>query len=168
MLKFIASRTSVRDYAEKPIEREKLDDILQAAVLAPSAKNCQPWRFVVVQKDKELLHDISDLVRRSTFVRTADCLVCVFLDKDNGFEYVKDCQTMGACIENMLLAASSLGIGACWIGEILEKQIELKNILRLPVERYDLMAVVSLGYPQKAVAVRTPRIPLEECVLAYK
>ncbi len=162
------TRTSVRLYKKQPIEQEKLDEILQSAILAPSAKNFQPWRFVVVQQDKELINSISSLVKRSTFMKIADCLICVFLDKDNAFDYTKDCQSIGACIENMLLTATSLGIGSCWIGEILDRQTEVKELLQVDNDRYDLMAIISLGYPLRTSATRTPRKPLSECVIAYK
>lgn len=61
----ISSRLSVRIYKQRPIEQEKLDAILQSAILAPSAKNIQPWRFVVVQQDKVLINSISSLVKHS-------------------------------------------------------------------------------------------------------
>ena len=107
-------------------------------------------------------------MQHSKFMRNADCLICVFLDKDSGYDYVKDCQSIGACIENMLLAASSLGIGSCWIGEILERQTEVKELLQIDKDRYDLMAIISLGYPLRESNARTPRKPLSECVIAYK
>ena len=162
------SRTSVRLYRKQSIEQDKLDLIFQSAILAPSAKNIQPWRFVVVQQDKQLIHNIADLTQRSTFIKTADCLICVFLDKDSAFDRTKDCQTMGACIENMLLTATLLGIGSCWIGEILERQTEVKELLQIDKDRYDLMAIISLGYPLRESNARTPRKPLSECVIAYK
>ena len=138
MSKSIQSRTSVRLYKMQPIEQDNLDLILQSAILAPSAKNLQPWRFVVVQQDKALINNISSLVKHSTFMKTADCLICVFLDKDNAFDYTKDCQSIGACIENMLLAATSLGIGSCRIGEILDRQTEVKELLQVDKDRADV------------------------------
>lgn len=164
----IQTRISVRLYKQQPIEQEKIDAILQAAILAPSAKNFQPWRFVVVQQDKALIQGIADLMQHSKFVRNADCLICVFLDKDNGFDYVKDCQSIGACIQNMLLTATSLGIGSCWIGEILDRQAEVKELLQVDSNRYDLMAIISLGYPLRQSVAKTPRKPLSECVISYK
>lgn len=164
----IQSRTSVRLYKNQTISREDIDAILQSAILAPSAKNFQPWRFVVVQQDKESILSIADLMKRSTFIKNADCLVCVFLDKNNAFDYAKDCQSIGACIENMLLTATSLGIGSCWIGEILDRQTEVKDLLQVDNDRYELMAIISLGYPLRASAARTPRKSLSECVIAYK
>ncbi|MDE7164130.1 MAG: nitroreductase family protein [Clostridiales bacterium] len=166
--KLIRERASVRIYKQQQIEQEKLDCILQSALLAPSAKNCQPWRFVVAQKDKVLIKSIADLMQHSKFVRNADCLVCVFLDKDKGFDYVKDCQSIGACIENMLLTATSLGIGSCWIGEILNRQTEVKELLQVDKDRYELMAIISLGYPLRNSKTKTPRKLLSECVISYK
>lgn len=164
----IQFRTSVRLYKNQTISREDVDSIVQSAILAPSAKNIQPWRFVVVQQEKVLINSISSLVKHSTFMKTADCLICVFLDKDSAFDRTKDCQSIGACIENMLLAATSLGIGSCWIGEILERQTEVKELLQIDKDRYDLMAIISLGYPLRPNATVTPRKPLSECVIAYK
>lgn len=168
MLDLIKTRESIRLYKKSIIEQDKLDSILQCAILAPSAKNIQPWRFVVVQQDKALIRDIAGLMQRSTFIITADCLICVFLDKDSAFDRTKDCQSIGACIENMLLTATSLGIGSCWIGEILDRQTEVKELLQVDNDRYDLMAIISLGYPLRTSATRTPRKPLSECVIAYK
>lgn len=168
MLKSIQTRTSVRLYKKQSIEQEKLDAILQSSILAPSAKNIQPWRFVVVQQDKVLINGISSLVKHSTFMKTADCLICVFLDRDSAFDRTKDCQSIGACIENMLLTATSLGIGSCWIGEILDRQTEVKELLQVDNDRYDLMAIISFGYPLRTSATRAPRKPLSECVIAYK
>ncbi len=168
MLKDIQTRTSVRLYKQQPIEQDKLDIILQSGILAPSAKNVQPWRFFVVQQDKELINSLSNLVKHSIFMKTADCLICVFLDKDYAFDHTKDCQSIGACIENMLLTATSLGIGSCWIGEILDRQIEVKELLQVDKDRYDLMAIISLGYPLRKNSARTQRKPLSECMLGYK
>ena len=168
MQNIIQTRTSIRLYNPQPISQENIDTILRSAILAPSAKNIQPWRFVVVQQDKSLIQALSALTQRSTFIKTADCLICVFLDKDNAFDYTKDCQSIGACIENMLLTATSLGIGSCWIGEILDRQSEVKDLLQVEQPRYDLMAIVSLGYPFREPKTKTPRKPLSECVLGYK
>ena len=168
MLNSIQTRTSVRLYKQQPIEREKLDAILQSAILAPSGKNGQPWRFVIVQRDKTLIRDIADLMQHSGFAGTADCLICVFLDKEKSYDYVKDCQAIGACIENMLLTATSLGIGSCWIGEILGRQTEVKELLQVDNSCYDLMSVVALGYPLRANNARAPRKPLAECIISYK
>ncbi len=121
-----------------------------------------------MQQDKELIQSISDLMQRSTFIKTADCLICVFLDKEQAFDQVKDCQSIGACKENMLLAATSLGIGSCWIGEILDNQTEVKTLLGVDQSRYDLMAIISLGYPLRESKTKTPRKPLSGCVFAYK
>ena len=159
---------SIRLFKQQHIAKDDLDSILQSAILAPSGKNSQPWRFVVVQQDKALINSIADLMQHSRFARTADCLICVFLDKENSYDYVKDCQAIGACIENMLLTATALGIGSCWIGEILNRQDEVKELLQVDKDRYDLMAIVSLGYPLRESKTKTSRKPLSECVISYK
>jgi nitroreductase len=70
----------------------------------------------------------------------------VFVDKEAMYHAVKDYQAMGACIQNMLLAAHALGLGAVWLGEILNNAGKVRELLELP-ESLDLMAVVAIGHP---------------------
>ncbi len=163
----ILGRRSVRAYKAKRIEEEKINKILQAGIRAPSGKNGQPWCFAVVQEDKMQLRKIAEYTVNKSFVCTADCLICVFLDKENSYDYMKDCQAIGACIENLLLAATDSGFGSCWIGEILKHEKEIKGLLELS-DRYDLMAVIALGYPASKKGVLTPRKPLDETMLLRK
>lgn len=163
MIESIRQRRSVRAYTDRPIEWDKIEQILQAGMCAPSGKNGQPWRFAVVQNDKSLLQKIADCTVY-TFVRTAACLICVFMDKTESYHYVKDCQAVGACIENMLLTVTELGLGACWIGEILNRDIAVKQLLGVD-NRYDLMAVIALGYPQTDRAPQRVRKSAQDCIL---
>jgi nitroreductase len=74
-------------------------------------------------------------------------LIAVYLNKDDMYDAVKDHQSAGACIQNILLAAEALGLGAVWLGQILKNKIEVNRILEL-ADNFDLMAVIALGYPQ--------------------
>ena len=167
MIREIERRHSVRNYIAEPIESEKIKEILQSGIYAPSGKNGQPWRFAVVQDNKELLCKIADCTIYKSFVSQADCLIVVFMDKTESYHYIKDCQAIGACIQNMLLAAEEIDLGACWIGEILNRDISVKNLLGIS-NRYELMAVIALGRKGGEKESRTPRKPLEEAVLFYR
>jgi nitroreductase len=146
VLKCIINRNSCRNFLEQFVKKTDIETILNAGLHAPSGKNGQPWKFIVVQKDKVLLKKISALTVYDSFVKTADTLIVVFLDKTRSYHYIKDCQAIGACIQNMLLQATKLGIGTCWIGEILNRDIFVKKLLNID-NSLDLMAVVALGYP---------------------
>lgn len=165
VLECINQRKSVRNYLGGEIKREIINDILDAGRLAPSGKNGQPWRFYVIQNDKALLRRIAEQTVYFPSVVYADCLILVFLDKVKSYHYLKDTQAIGACIENMLLAAEELGIGACWNGEILRNAERVKEILSLG-KRYDFMSMIILGYPG-CESVKSSRIPLEEVLLDY-
>lgn len=77
----IGQRRSVRSFTKVQIERDKIDAILEAGALAPSGKNGQPWRFFVVQREKDLLRRIAEQTVYQAWVSEADCLILVFLDQ---------------------------------------------------------------------------------------
>ena len=76
----------------------------------------------------------------------ANALIAVYLSKEEMYDAVKDHQSAGACLQNMLLAAEALGLGAVWLGQILKNKAEVNRILGL-ADNFDLMAVVVLGHP---------------------
>ena len=159
----IASRRSIRQYETRRIEEEKIEGILYAGLQAPSGKNGQPWKFIIVQDNKQLLQKISRCTIYADFVGTADTLILVFLEKSASYHYVKDVQAIGACIENMLLQATAYGLGSCWIGEILNKEQQVKELLDLDTD-LELMAMITLGYPRDNTP--SPRKKtLSDCVI---
>lgn len=166
VLDCIGRRRSVRLFAKVQIARNKIDTILESGTLAPSGKNGQPWRFFVVQREKDLLRRIAEQTVYQAWVSEADCLILVFLDREKSYHEIKDALAVGACMENMLLAAEELGIGACWNGEILRNAEEVRKMCTL-AERYQLMALLVLGYAKEKPQERTPRLPLPEVVLSY-
>ncbi len=159
----ISNRTSVRSYLREPIEKEKIQAVLRAGIRAPSGKNGQPWRFVILQEDKNLFEKAAALAT-AEFISKADCLIFVFLDKEQSYDYIKDSQAIGACIQNMLLAAEATGLGACWIGELNGKKAEIGELLGIG-ERYDLAAAITLGYPAAQRKLLSRRKPLSEVIL---
>ena len=162
----IQARRSCRGFKAEQLLEEYIRLILEAGTKAPSGKNGQPWRFIVIHKDKELLKKLSALTAYNSFVSQADCLIVVYLDKTQSYDYIKDVQAIGACIENMLLQAAALGIGSCWIGEILNKAKEANTLLEINTERYEFMAVVAFGYPNDRT-MQPRKKTLEDCFISY-
>jgi nitroreductase len=142
----IRSRRSIRHYSDEPVKEEDLRVILEAGRWAPSGLNNQPWRFVVV-RDPEVKNEIGEQTRYREIVRGAPVVIVVFLDNDTSYDRVKDCQGIGACLQNMWLATHALGLGGVWLGEILKNKEKVAEILTAP-ESYELMAVLAVGHPK--------------------
>lgn len=141
----IKSRRSVRDFTGGDVDDGTLEDIIDAGRWAPSGLNNQAWRFIVV-RETGTKEKLSGLTHYGTIIRSAPVLITVFLDKNEMYDRVKDVQSIGACIQNMLLAIHSMGLGAVWLGEILKKKESVNNALGAP-DSYELMAVIALGHP---------------------
>lgn len=145
VLNAIYKRRSIREFTEKEISSEQLYEIVKAGIWAPSGLNNQPWRFVII-KDLDVKEQVAQQTHYGHIVRDANALIAVYLSKDNMYDTVKDTQSAGACIQNILLAAEALDLGAVWLGQILKNKLEVNKILGL-ADSFDLMAVVALGYP---------------------
>ncbi len=120
----IKTRRAVREYAGKEISKEILKDIIDCARLAPSARNQQPWEFVVVT-EKEMLERLGDITEYGDFIRNAAACVIVCCDGSAKY-YLED---GSAATENILLAARAYGIGSCWIAG--DKKPHCRNIKKL-------------------------------------
>jgi len=145
LLEGLRTRRSIRRYTDEPISREQLLEIITAGTWAPSGQNNQPWRFVSIV-NKEVLAGLARLTKYGHVIEKAPACIAVFIDKDAMYHEVKDHQSMGACLQNMLLAAHGKGLGAVWLGEILKSAGEVRTLLGVP-EAMELMAVVVLGHP---------------------
>ncbi|GAH84325.1 unnamed protein product, partial [marine sediment metagenome] len=141
----IYSRRSVRQYKNQRIEREQLLEIIKAGTWAPSGLNNQPWRFVIIQ-EQSLRHQLAALTKFGRIIEGAPVAIAVFLDKKSVYHDVKDYQAMGACLQNMLLAAHAMGLGAVWLGEILKNSDLVRALLELP-DDLEFMAVIAIGHP---------------------
>lgn len=146
VIEAIHRRRSIREFTDRPISRDLLHEIISAGIWAPSGLNNQPWRFVTVQ-DPEIRELMAQQTHYSHIVRAANALIAVYLAKDAMYDTVKDIQSAGACIQNILLAAEAVNLGAVWLGQILKNKVEVNRILGLS-DNFDLMAVIALGYPQ--------------------
>jgi nitroreductase len=144
ILEIITTRRSIRKFQDKHLPLESIEKILEAGRWAPSGLNNQPWKVAVIT-DKSIQDEFSKLTHYSRIVKSAQVLLAVFLDNAESYDRTKDVQATGAFIQNMLLEAHSLGLGAVWLGEIIKSNKEIKKILGL-TENLELMAVVALGY----------------------
>ncbi len=162
ILDLIKNRRSVRSYSSKKVSQELIKKILEAGRWAPSGLNNQPWRFIVITS-KEQKEEIKNFTTDSQIIEEAFCLIVVFLDKKSSYNRTKDLMAIGACIQNMLLEAHSLGLGTCWLGEILNRREEVEKKLGVS-EEYEMVAAVCLGYPADELR-KSSRLKLEELIL---
>lgn len=142
----IKTRRSVRIFTDEPVDHKLTDLLIAAAVYAPSGKNGQPWRFAVI-RDSNHIHEISSMSgNKNRWIQKAPCLIAVYLDRALSYDYVKDIQSTGAAIQNILLAAYSTGLGTCWVGGILDDSEKIKKIMGISSESLELMALVAIGH----------------------
>ncbi len=148
ILEIIKSRRSVRIFREAQVSDELIEKILEAGRWAPSGLNNQPWRFAII-RDKLINDMFSKLTRYSRTVKGSQVLLAVFLDNSVSYDRTKDVQSAGACLQNMLLEAHSLGLGGVWLGEILKNSEKIREMLGLRKD-LELMAVIALGFPAES------------------
>jgi nitroreductase len=144
MLNLIKSRRSIRKFKKTSISTKTIEKILEAGRWAPSGLNNQPWRFMILEKGWK--DSLAKFTHYSHVIKSADKIILVFLDKKSSYNHEKDLMAIGACIQNMLLYTHSQKLGACWLGEILNKRREIKKFLKLAVN-LELKAVLALGQP---------------------
>jgi nitroreductase len=162
----IKLRRSIRAYQDKPIEEEKLQRVLEAGRLAPSAKNRQEWKYVLV-KDNELRKTVAVACNNQYFIAEAPVIIvgCATM-----VDYVLSCGQpaytidLSISMDHMTLQAVEEGLGTCWIGSF--KEDEVKRILNIPQEMR-VVEVMPLGYP-KFLPEAKPRKKLEEIVFYDK
>jgi nitroreductase len=180
----IAERRSIRKYQDKPLPDEVVRQILEAATLAPSGKNSQPWRFYVVRQDKraEMVRVMREGMAHAEeagvplgsakwtarIMERAPVTVFVFNQDAEMDARAQDMgamlgslvasQSIGAAIQNMLLAAHELGVGSLWICDVFYAYQELIEWLG---ETHQMIAAVSFGYPDESPGPR-PRKTVDE------
>jgi len=142
----IKNRRSIREYTDAPVPRDQLYAIIEAGSWAPSGLNNQPWRFVTIT-DGTIKEHLAKLTQYSHIIMAAPALIAVYLDTALMYDTVKDIQSAGACIQNMLLAAEAIDLAGVWLGQILKNKGQVNAVLGLP-DTYDLMAILAFGYPE--------------------
>ncbi len=159
LLQSIRERRTVRAFRTEPVEPEKIERILEAGRWAPSGKNTQPWRFVVVNSP-DRRQELGKLVPQRDMIATAPVTIAVLKHIPSGYDELKDAQGIGACAQNLLLAAHALGLGACWIGKT--RDPELERLLGAS-EDEELMLLLPVGYPAQEPSDGERR-PIDELV----
>lgn len=152
----IHTRRSVRNYKSCAVSQNQIEQILDAAISAPSGKNRMPWKLRVII-DKITIEWLAAKTIYSHWLSTAPLCIAVVLDKKTSYDYIKDVQSCGAVMQNMLLAAHGLGLGSCWIGEILGYQEEVMQFLNIARDDYELMGLVAIGYAEDTPVPRLSR-----------
>lgn len=158
----IIERRSIRKFKNQEIPVDMIDEILTAGIWAPSGMNNQPWRFAVI-RDRALKSEIANLSKNSDILRNAPVIIPVFMDTNVAYNNMKDSQTMGACIQNMLLEIHNLGLAGVWIGEVHNDGV--RELCQAPKE-YDLTAIIALGYGDEIN--KGQRIGLDKVVFTRK
>ena len=148
----IMTRTSIRKYKDQPVEQEKIDIMLKAAMAAPTAVNLQPWHFIVID-DKNTLKLLSGQQPNNAPLMIAVCGDTNKTTMPDGKGKLPDfwVQDVSAATENLLLAAHAQGLGAVWTGvyPVMERVAEVANVLNCP-ENIIPLAVVRIGYPDES------------------
>jgi nitroreductase len=158
MLDAIKQRHSVRAYKSDPVPEEALQQILEAALSAPSGRNDRPWHLIVVT-DPARREALSKLHEWAFFCAQSPVVMVVCGDPElSGHWWIEDCC---AATENAMIQAAALGLGTCWIGvrgsdtRGYEREETVRGILGIP-ESIRVLCIFSLGYPAKAGANRGP------------
>lgn len=175
-IELVKIRQSVRSYIDKPVPRQIIEECLEAARLAPSACNSQPWKFVIIDdlklKDKIYSETCSGIYNvTARFVNEAPVLVVVIRKKSNPAakigSLIRKTQynliDSGIACENFILQAAECGVGTCLIGWFNEKAI--KKILKIP-EGLDVDLIISMGYPKENIIRKKSRKPLSQ-IMSY-
>jgi nitroreductase len=172
-LTLVEGRKSIRHFSPQPVEREKLNLCLEAARLAPSAENAQPWRFLVVDdpqvKERFAAEAFSGIYKVSAFAGSAPALVLILARlnlvthrlgrqvQDIHFHYID----IGIAGEHIVLQAEELGIGSCWMGWFSVRKT--RKFFKIPA-KYRIMAMLAMGYYEKKPSRERKRKSLEEIV----
>jgi len=151
LMEIITNRRSIRSYSSKEVENEKLEYILDAFRKAPSAKNLQPWKLVIV-KDKCKRSDLAIACDNQSFIAEAPIVIVACAKEDEAYGSLGGYMNtypidIAIAMEHLILAAAELGLGTCWIGRFNENLI--KGILNVP-ENIRVVTLTPLGYPGPA------------------
>lgn len=146
-LEAIFKRRSIRQYVPGEISSQDIETLLKAAMAAPTARNCQEWEFVVV-REKNMFKKMMEIHPYARMLEQADCaiVVCGNTQREHAPGYwLADC---GAATQNILLAATELGIGSVWLGVYpnQDRMDGLSRLLKLPAHIKPLN-IISLGMP---------------------
>ncbi|MDR0872403.1 MAG: nitroreductase family protein [Prevotellaceae bacterium] len=148
LYQLIKTRRSTRKFTAQAVEKEKIDTILNAALMSPSSKNTQAWHFVVVE-DKAVLQRLSESREQGSQFLAGAPLAIVVLAEDNGSVWIEDTAIASAYIQ---LQAESAGLGTCWVqvrdrmkDETLSTEDYIRSLLDIP-QGYKILNIIAVGY----------------------
>ncbi len=148
----LRTRRSIRKYLPKPVEKEKIDLITQAALMSPASKRSNPWEFIVVQ-DCEMLEKLSESrLHGSQFLAESPLAIIVMADTTKSDVWMEDASITAIIMQ---LQVQDLGLGSCWIQiygrqkeENLSSENYIRNLLNIP-EQFAILNILSIGYPNE-------------------
>lgn len=168
----IESRRSIRIYKSIILDEETIKKGIYSALKAPSAHNRQPWRFKILSTSEK--NSIADLLESKTrnipghtgphtagIIRNVPHIVMVFIDNKASESRDMDIISIGACIENMILTYTAMGLGSIWIGNTNLISEEIKEVLKVP---YETVSCVGVGYADQCPRAR-PRMDIGDAML---
>lgn len=149
----LITRKSIRQYSSKEVPKDLIHSLLTVAMQAPSARNYQPWHFIVI-RNRRILDEISRFHPYAAMLRQASCALAVCGDQriESSIEY--NALNCAAATENILIAAHALNLGAVWLGIYprQERIASLKRLLNIP-EYITPITLISIGYPAEEKTV---------------
>ena len=146
VIDILKKRRSVRNYQDKKINKEVLEDIVDCGRLAPTGYNNQPWTFLVIT-DKNKKDKLANIAQSGSFIKEAGACIVVFCDKDAETGLEDAC----AATENMMIAARAYGLETCWINTYKKDPSEdIKKFLNCPQDQ-ELMTMFAVGYSEGKV-----------------
>jgi len=157
VMEAIETRRSVRAFQNRPVEEAKLQAVLEAARLAPSAKNMQEWKFIVV-KDPDTRAKLAEAAKGQKFVGEAPVVIAACAVET---DYIMTCGNPAAfidlaiAVDHMSLKAVEEGLGSCWIGAFFQDQV--KEILGVP-KKATVVTLLPLGYPADTPKPKTRKM----------
>ena len=136
----LEKRRSIRKYKDAPVPKEKILKMLEAARIAPSASNRQPWHFIVVE-NKETIKKLA----KQEWAAEAPLMIVGLADQAASPNWCSN--DLGIAFEHLVLAATNLGLGACWMGQTGREEL-IKGLLGIP-DNFKVVAVIPIGVPDE-------------------
>jgi nitroreductase len=163
-IELASQRSSIRNFQLREVEKEKLLYVLEAARIAPSAANFQPWQFIVIT-DPDLLKSVQSVYHRE-WLTTAPAIIIAIGDHEKGWRRAKDGKDftdidVAIAIDHLTLAATEVGLGTCWICNFDPEKCS--NICKMP-ENMEPIALIPIGYPAIITKPIKQRNPLDQIV----
>lgn len=179
--KVVEDRRSIRKFQTRKVEKEKICKLIEMARLCQSAKNRQPWKFLILEnreknqvadimldlfgkKDYELLGYINSSRSSAEIIKNASILILAFMEKEDDW-LTGDLLSIGAAIEHICLEAVNLGLGTVWIRDTVYTEEEIGKQVGYP--DFQLISAIAVGYPDESPKPRS-RKQIEEIILKEK